>query len=121
MTMARVDVTRARALLRDGADIHAAAAPGGPTPLSLAQAMHAAGDVADSSAAQLVLDLLERRLLIDSRRELHRKCLPKLVPVVRGLACARCPQLGDAAIAIKCDVSKAEDVAAAVAKTCELM
>ena len=28
-------------------------------------------------------------------------------------------ELGDAAIAIKCDVSKAEDVAAAVAKTCE--
>lgn len=28
-------------------------------------------------------------------------------------------ELGDAAIAIKCDVSRAEDVAAAVAKTCE--
>ena len=50
-----VEATRARALLRDGADLHAAAAPGGPTPLSLARGMDAAGDVADGSTAHLVL------------------------------------------------------------------
>ena len=51
-----ISTPRARALLRNGADLHAAAAPGGPTPFSLAQAMRAAGDVADGSVAQLVLD-----------------------------------------------------------------
>ena len=51
-----IDVDRARALLRDGADVSAAAAPGGPTPLSLARAMVEAGDAADDSAAQLVVD-----------------------------------------------------------------
>jgi len=46
---------RARELLRGGADLHAAAAAGGPTPLSLAQALRAAGDAAEGSAASLVL------------------------------------------------------------------
>ena len=54
-----IDVDRARALLRDGADLHAKAAPGGPTPLSLAQDMREAGTVAEGSAAQLVLRAAE--------------------------------------------------------------
>ena len=37
-----ISARRARALLHDGADIHAAAS--GATPLSLARTMHAAGD-----------------------------------------------------------------------------
>ena len=45
---------RARALLRGGADLHADA-PTGATPLSLAQAMRAAGNAPDGSAAHLVL------------------------------------------------------------------
>ena len=51
-----IGAPRARALLRDGADIQAAVAPGGSTPLSLARAMHAVGGVIAGSAAQLVLD-----------------------------------------------------------------
>ena len=47
---------RALALLRAGADIHAAAEPGGPTPLSLAQALAAAGGAAEGTAAFLVLE-----------------------------------------------------------------
>ncbi len=47
---------RARALLRAGADLHAAAEPGGPTPLSLAQAAAAAGGAAEGTAAFLVLE-----------------------------------------------------------------
>ena len=47
---------RALALLRAGADIHAAAHPGGPTPLSLAQALAAAGGAAEGTAAFLVLE-----------------------------------------------------------------
>ena len=47
---------RALALLRAGADLHAAAEPGGPTPLSLAQAMAAAGDASEGTAAFLVLE-----------------------------------------------------------------
>ena len=54
-----IDADRARALLRDGADLHAKAAPGGPTPLSLAQDMREAGTVAEGSAAQLVLAAAE--------------------------------------------------------------
>ena len=54
-----IDADRTRALLRDGADLHAAAAPGGPTPLSLAQDMREAGTVAEGSAAQLVLAAAE--------------------------------------------------------------
>ena len=50
---------RARELLRGGADLHAAAAVGGPTPLSLAQALRAAGDAAEGSAAWLVLAAAE--------------------------------------------------------------
>ena len=46
---------RALALLRAGADIHAAAEPGGPTPLSLAQALAAVGGAA-GTAAFLVLE-----------------------------------------------------------------
>ena len=58
----RIDATRtlcARELLRGGADLHAAAAAGGPTPLLLAQALHAAGDAAEGSAASLVLAAAE--------------------------------------------------------------
>jgi len=47
---------RALALLRAGADIHAAYEPGGPTPLSLAQALAAAGRAAEGTAAFLVLE-----------------------------------------------------------------
>lgn len=50
-----IDTTRARALLRGGADVRAAAAAGGPTPLSLAQKLDAAGEAPDGSAAHLVL------------------------------------------------------------------
>jgi hypothetical protein len=45
-----ISAARARALLRKGDSIHAAAAPGEPTPLSLARSLHAKG-----SAAALVL------------------------------------------------------------------
>ena len=54
-----ISADRARALLRDGADLYATAAPGGPTPLSLAEDMRGAGTVDDGSAAQLVLDAAE--------------------------------------------------------------
>jgi len=54
-----IDAARARELLRGGADLHAAAAAGGPTPLSLAQALRAAGDAASGSAASLVLAAAE--------------------------------------------------------------
>ena len=47
---------RALALLRGGADLHAAAEPGGPTPLSLAQDLKAAGGAAAGTAAFLVLE-----------------------------------------------------------------
>ena len=47
---------RARALLRAGADIHAAAEPGGPTPLSLAQDLSEAGNAKEGTAAFLVLE-----------------------------------------------------------------
>ena len=47
---------RALALLHAGADIHAAAEPGGPTPLSLAQDLAAAGRAAEGTAAFLVLE-----------------------------------------------------------------
>ena len=47
---------RARALLSAGDNIHAAAAPGGPTPLSLAQDLAAAGGAAEGTAAFLVLE-----------------------------------------------------------------
>ena len=47
--------TRALALLPAGADVRAAAAAGGPTPLSLARAKPAAGAVPDGSPAGLVL------------------------------------------------------------------
>ena len=57
--LSTMDAACARAHLRDGADIHAAAVKGGPTPLSLArEIMLAAGDAAtrdDGSAAALVL------------------------------------------------------------------
>ena len=46
---------RACALLRAGADMHAAAALGGPTPLSLARAKRAACAAPDGSPAGLVL------------------------------------------------------------------
>ena len=51
----RMRRVRARALLRSGADLRAAAATGGPTPLSLAQQMQAVGDAPGDSAAELVL------------------------------------------------------------------
>jgi hypothetical protein len=50
-----ISAARARALLRGGADLHAKHQPDGPTPLTLAQAMCAAGDAPAGSAAQLVL------------------------------------------------------------------
>ena len=49
--LAIIDAARARALIRVGADLHAAAAAGGPTPLSLARA----AAVLDGSPADLVL------------------------------------------------------------------
>tara|TARA_B100000780_G_scaffold213084_1_gene152682 strand:- start:116 stop:994 length:879 start_codon:yes stop_codon:yes gene_type:complete len=53
-----IDATRARALLRAGADLEAAAQAGGPTPISLARAqLHAqAGGAGAVTAASLVLD-----------------------------------------------------------------
>jgi hypothetical protein len=54
-----IGATRAREQLRGGADLHAAAAAGGPTPLSLAQALRAVGDAAEGSAASLVLAAAE--------------------------------------------------------------
>ena len=54
-----VGAARARELLRGGADLHAAAAAGGPTPLSLAQALRAAGEAGEGSAAWLVLAAAE--------------------------------------------------------------
>ena len=52
-----IGAARARALLRSGASLHAAADTGGPTPLSLAQIILAAGEITtdDGSAASLVL------------------------------------------------------------------
>ena len=47
---------RALALLRAGADIHAAAEPGGPTPLSRARELEAAGGATEGTAAFLVLE-----------------------------------------------------------------
>ena len=46
---------RALALLRAGADPDAAAAPGGPTPISLARELAAAGRAAEGTAAFVVL------------------------------------------------------------------
>ena len=56
-----IAVARARELLRGGADIHAATSAGGPTPLSLARALRAAGDpdADEGSAASLVLAAAE--------------------------------------------------------------
>ena len=52
-----IGATRARALLRDGADLEAAAeAGGGPTPLSLARALLQADKAGEDTAASLVLD-----------------------------------------------------------------
>ena len=53
-----IDATRARALLRAGADLEAAAQAGGPTPISLARAqLHAqVGGAGAVTAASLVLD-----------------------------------------------------------------
>ena len=48
-TGAPVTPERALALLRAGADLHAAAEPGGPTPLSLAQEVAAAGRAAEGT------------------------------------------------------------------------
>jgi len=54
-----IGAARAREQLRGGADLHAAAAAGGPTPRSLAQALRAAGDAAPGSAVSLVLAAAE--------------------------------------------------------------
>ena len=51
---------RARALLRTAVDIHAAAEPGGPTPLSLAR-LAAAGRAAEGPAAFAVLEAARAR------------------------------------------------------------
>lgn len=53
-----IGAVRARELLRDGANLHAAAA-GGPTPLSLAQALQKKGETDVTSAAWLVLEASE--------------------------------------------------------------
>jgi hypothetical protein len=50
-----IGATRARELLRDGADVHATAAADGPTPLSLAHGLDTAGKAAEGTAAHLVL------------------------------------------------------------------
>ena len=50
-----VPPSRARGLLRAGADIHAANAPGAPTPLSLARELAASGGAPEGSTAWLVL------------------------------------------------------------------
>jgi hypothetical protein len=50
-----IPAARAHALLRNGDSILAAAAPGDPTPLSLARELHATGEAAEGSAAALVL------------------------------------------------------------------
>ena len=59
-----IPATRAHALLRNGASILAAAAPGDPTPLSLARELHAKGEAAEGSAAALVLSWWRPRLLM---------------------------------------------------------
>ena len=50
-----LDIACARKLLRTGAHLHAVATAGGPSPLSLAHELHAAGEAPEGSAAQLVL------------------------------------------------------------------
>ena len=50
-----IPATRARALLRKGASIHAASALRDPTPISLARELHTKGEAAEGSAAALVL------------------------------------------------------------------
>ena len=50
-----IDAERSRALFRDGANLHAAAAVDGPTPLTLAQALRAAGAATKGTAAHFVL------------------------------------------------------------------
>ena len=51
-----ISALRAANLLRGGADIDATSAPGGPTPLSLARVMHAAGHAPAGSAKRLILE-----------------------------------------------------------------
>lgn len=53
--LAVLHAASARTLLRAGASIHAAATPGGPTPISLAKEMRITGKAVDDSAAALVL------------------------------------------------------------------
>ena len=59
-----IPAARAHALLRNGASIHSAAAPGNPTPLSLARELHAKGEAAEGSAAALVLEWSRRPLVL---------------------------------------------------------
>lgn len=58
-----IPAARAHALLRKGASILAATAPGDPTPLSLARELHAKGKAAQGSAAALVLGWWQLRRL----------------------------------------------------------
>ena len=58
-----ISAARAHALLRKGASILAATAPGDPTPLSLARELQAKGEAAEGSAAALVLSWWRPRLL----------------------------------------------------------
>ena len=58
-----IPAARAHALLRKGASILAATAPGDPTPLSLARELQAKGEAAEGSAAALVLSWWRPRLL----------------------------------------------------------
>jgi len=48
--------TSSRTRARAGADIHAAAQPGGPTPLSRARELEAAGEAKEGTAAFLILE-----------------------------------------------------------------
>ena len=50
---------RAYRLLREGADLHAAVAPGRPSPLTIACEMHEYGEAPPQSAAALVLEAAE--------------------------------------------------------------
>ena len=58
-----IPAARAHALLRKGASLLAATAPGDPTPLSLARELQAKGEAAEGSAAALVLSWWRPRLL----------------------------------------------------------
>lgn len=53
--LAIISVERTRALVRQGANLHASASVGGPTPLSIARELRESGEAPMGSAAELVL------------------------------------------------------------------